>query len=316
MDLRAVNPDVEDQGVELTLIAALIPELGHRSLIDVGAERGEMASVLRDAGADPIWLIEPFPGSVARLRERFADAGGVHVLDVAAGAEDGSAELHLAHDPSGESLDAFHTLHPEGSGAGLEWRGAESVGVRSLDSLRAAGEVPAHVGVLKIDTEGADAEVLRGAGSISADIVMVEFWRDLPDTLGRCPYELDELRALVEPLGPRRFLFVRHGPRHLSVERWDSADVVEREWGNLVFFADPLVSMAQAALPAIDRALADRNERITAEVEAVARERLELIERLTREADERLELIEQLSRAADERLALIRRLSRAARSDR
>ena len=139
--------------------------------------------------------------------------------------------------------------------------------MRSLDSLSAAGEIPGRVGLLKIDAEGADADILRGAASIKADIAMVEFWGDLPDTLGPCPFELEELRALVEPLGPRRFLFVRHGPRHISVGRWDTADPVEGEWGNLVFMDDSLVEAAEAALPALDRALRNRNERTTAEQE-------------------------------------------------
>ena len=157
--------------------------------------------------------------------------------------------------------------------------------MRSLDSLCAAGEIPGRVGLLKIDAEGADPDVLRGAASITADILMVEFWGDLPDTLGPCPFDLEELRALVEPLGPRRFLFVRHGRRHVSVGRWDTADPAEGEWGNLVFMADPLVEAAEAALPALDRALRKRSERITAEQERAAGERLELIGRLTKEAD-------------------------------
>ena len=170
--------------------------------------------------------------------------------------------------------------------------------MRSLDSLRAAGEIPGRVGLLKIDAEGADADVLRGAASIDADLVMVEFWGDLPDTLGPCPFELEELRSLVEPLGPRRFLFVRHGPRHVGIGRWDTADPGKGEWGNLVFVADSLVEAAEAALPGAGPRLPQRSERITAEQERAAAERLELIERLTEEADERLELIERLLRLA------------------
>jgi FkbM family methyltransferase len=305
MDLRAVNPKTNDQGAELALMAALIPKLDERSAIDVGSERGEVAAVLREAGADPMWLIEPFPASVTLLRERFAADSAVQVLDVAAGISDGNAELHLARGVSGGSVDAFHTLRPERSGPALVWDGTVPVRVRSLDSLCADGEIPGRVGLLKIDAEGSDADVLRGAGNISAEIVTVEFWGDLPDTIGTCPFELEELRSLVEPLGPRRFLFVRHGPRHVSIGRWDTADLAEGEWGNLVFMADPLVEAADAALPEIDRALRERSERITAEQERAAGERLQLIERLTEEAGERLELIERLDRAANGRETLI-----------
>jgi FkbM family methyltransferase len=314
MDSIAVNPEIDDQGAELSLIAGLVPSLPERSAIDVGSERGAVAAALREAGLDPMWLLEPFPGSVALLRERFGSDSGVRVLDVGAGAEDGTAELHLARDLSGASLDAFNTLRPAGTGPDLVWDGSVEVQIRSLDSLRSAGEVPGRVGLLKIDAEGADAEVLRGASSIDADLVMVEFWGDLPDTLGPCPFGLEELRSLVEPLGPRRFLFVRHGPRHLGIGRWDTADPGQGEWGNLIFVADSLVEAADAALPALDRALLQRSERITAEQERAAVERLELVEQLTEAADERLELLEQLSRPPTMWEALVARLRPGSRS--
>jgi FkbM family methyltransferase len=262
----------------------------------VGSERGSVAAALREAGLDPVWLIEPFPDNVARLRDRFGSDPGMHVLDIAAGAEDGTASLHLARDRSGGSLEAFHSLHPRSTDTGVSWEGSMQVRVRSLDSLRADGEVPGRVGVLKIDSEGADAEVLRGASNIRAEVVMVEFWRDMPETVGRCPYDLEELRSLVEPLGPRRFLFVKHGRRHVGVGRWDVADPPDDEWGNLIFVSDPLVEAAEAALPALDRALSERAERLTSEEERRAEERLQLIEQLNETAEERLELIERLSR--------------------
>jgi FkbM family methyltransferase len=299
MDASAVNPEIDDQGAELALIAALVPSLVDRTMIDVGSERGAVAAALRDARIGPAWLIEPYPESVRQLRERFAGDPDVHVLDVAAGPEDGTAELHLAHDASGGSLDAFHTLQPERAGPGLVWDGSVPVQLRSLDSLRAAGEIPGRVGLLKVDAEGADADVLRGAASLEAEIVMVEFWGDLPDTLGPCPFDLDQIRSLVEELGPRHFVFVRHGRRHLSVSRWDIADPADGEWGNLVFISDALVAAAEAALPALDRALRGRSERITAQQERAAADRMELIERLSAEADERLELIERLTREAE-----------------
>ncbi|HKH22295.1 MAG TPA: FkbM family methyltransferase [Solirubrobacterales bacterium] len=308
MDLSAVNPEIDDQGAELSLIAAVMPSLDERTGIDVGSERGAVAASLRDAGLDTMWLIEPFPGNAARLRERFGGDPGVHVLEMAAGAKDGTAELHLARDVSGDSLDAFHTLRPEQSGPDLVWDGSVEVEVRSLDSLREAGEIPERVGLLKIDAEGADADVLRGARGIKADVVMVEFWGDLPDTLGPCPVGLEELRSLVEVLGPSRFLFVHHGPRHVSLGRWDAANPGEGEWGNLIFLADSLVDAAEAALPELDRGLRERGEKIVAEQERAAAERLELIERLTDEAEARLELVERVTREADVRGRLVERL--------
>ncbi len=114
--------------------------------------------------------------------------------------------------------------------------------------------------------------------------------------------------SLVEPLGPRRFLFVRHGRRHVSVGRWDTADPGEGEWGNLIFVADSLVEKVEAALPELDRSLRARSERIVAEQERAAAERLELVERLSEEADARLELIERLTRDSEARRGPLERL--------
>src|SRR3954452_1003944 len=291
MDLRAVNPEIDDQAAELSLIGALVPRLVERSAIDVGSERGAVAAALRDAGLGPMWLIEPFPASAERLRERFGSDPEVRVLELAAGAHDGTAELHLAGDVSGGDRDAFHTLEPERAGPELVWGESVEVPVRSLTSLSESGDLPARVGVLKIDAEGADADVLRGAAGLSAEVVMVEFWGDLPDTLGRCPFGLEEVRSLVEQLGPRRFLFARHGRRHVSLGRWDAADSIEDEWGNLIFVADHLVDAARDALPEIEAALRTRSERITAEQEEAAPTRLEAIRRVSAEADARLELL-------------------------
>ena len=101
------------QEPELDLLAALVPQLRERSMVDVGAEHGAVAAALRAAGVGPVWMVEPFPGNASRLRERFASEPDLHVLEVAAGARDGSAELHLAVGPSGEQMDAFHSLRPE-----------------------------------------------------------------------------------------------------------------------------------------------------------------------------------------------------------
>lgn len=281
-----VNAEIYDQGAELALLAALVPHLRERSVVDVGTERGALAAALRAAGFGPLWLLEPFPGHAAHLRERFGSEPGVRVLEVAAAVRDGTAELHLAREPSGEGMDAFHSLVPGRSGPELRWQGSLPVRTRSLDSLCAEGEVPRCLGLLKVDAEGSDADVLRGAAGLQSEVVMVEFWRDLPDTTGPCPYTLEELRELVEPLGPRRFLYVRHGLRHISVGRWGVADPEVGEWGNLLFFADPLVDAVEATLPAIDRTLSDRSERFTAEMEQAAVERLALVNRLNAELRE------------------------------
>jgi FkbM family methyltransferase len=308
MRASEVTEEIYDQGAELDLLAALVPHLRERSLVDVGPEHGALAAALREAGFGPVWALEPFPGSIDRLRARFGSDPDVHLLEVAAAEHDGTSELHLAVDPEGATKDAFHSLHPTPPSADLRWDGSVPVTTRSLASLAEAGEIPRHIGLLKIDAEGSDAEILRGASGLEAELVMVEFWGYIPGSSGECPYTLDELRGLVAPLGLSRFLFVRHGPRHVSIGRWDEADAATGEWGNLVFMADSLVSAADAALPAIDRALLDRNESVTAGHETAAAAWAERAELLDRTAAERLELIEKLHGTLAGRRHPVRRL--------
>src|SRR3954469_8695325 len=122
---------------------------------------------------------------------------------------------------------------------------------------------------------------------------MVASWGTLPGPFGRCPCGLGEVRSLVEQLGPRRFLFARHGRRHVSLGRWDAADPLEDEWGNLIFVSDHLVDAARDALPEIEAALRIRSERVTAEQEEAAGARLDEIGRLSAEADARLKLLQR-----------------------
>lgn len=98
-----------------------------------------------------VYALEPLPRNVSYL-ERHVSLNGrqnVRVLPIAAAAATGTARFGIAHNPSQ---------------GGISERGELEVVTRSLDDLVATGTVPPTF--LKIDVEGAESQVLEGAGRL------------------------------------------------------------------------------------------------------------------------------------------------------
>ncbi len=87
--------------------------------------------------------------------------------------------LHVATDLSKDKkwdTSLFHSLVEHAMLEDLQFSETVPVEVRSLESLQRQGEIPNGAGVLKIDTEGFDLEVIRGMGDGRFQVVMTEFW--------------------------------------------------------------------------------------------------------------------------------------------
>jgi FkbM family methyltransferase len=175
------------QEPEAQLLGAFLSSLDHASVVDVGAERGAFAEQLLRDGTNEIHLIEPEPSNASFLRERFAGDARVTVHEYAIGDGDRELELHKSVDASGEPVTFGHTLLERPDTDEIAWRETIAVNGRSLASLVENGEIPARVGILKVDTEGNDLAVVSSMGELQCDVVMVEHWSDLPHSLGPCP---------------------------------------------------------------------------------------------------------------------------------
>lgn len=139
-------------------------------VLDVGANRGQYARELRRYGyAKRICSFEPLPGAFERLAVRADGDAGWRAFNLALGAEDGTAALNVAGNEGASSsmlpmLDRHREAAPESAYVDIV-----DVPVRRLDSLWAdlvvAGETP----FLKLDVQGFEGEVLKGAaGSIDS----------------------------------------------------------------------------------------------------------------------------------------------------
>lgn len=136
-----------------------------RTVIDVGVAFGTPAVYASNPGAK-FFLVEPVPSCRPELDKLAQRLGGV-AFSVAAGAADGSMDFFVHPDVSGSS--AKRQLEgPFFDGQQIQ------VPVRRLDSL-----IPLPIVrpcLLKIDTQGAELEVLEGSTGIldEVDVVIIE----------------------------------------------------------------------------------------------------------------------------------------------
>jgi FkbM family methyltransferase len=293
--------DLYGQDAELRLLSKLVTRLDRQTMMDVGAEQGALASGMLDAGVERLYAFEPHPVNVAALRGRFSGDERVSVYECAVSDHDGSGELRVSSDPRGGSLTFGHTLLSRADTSEVVWADSISVTRRSLQSLIAAGEIPDHVGILKVDTEGHDLTVLHGMGSLEADIIMVEHWSDLPHGLGPCPWTTLDMVEALGPRGFRHFAFIVHRGDFVTL-KWDDGDVEAGAMGNLLFVRDSVLARTLPDLLECAGSLAEEAVSVGARCRRVASDRLAIIEGLEQAAGDRLALVHELEEAAEARL--------------
>lgn len=148
---------------EFSAIQRLMPPAAPKVVVDVGANDGFYGSnsfpfVARGWRAI---LIEPHPAVFAQLQERFKRAPDVTCLNIACAGSSGKRPLFLGTDGRSPSLS---TLSSDAGLLSQRGRSHESieVPVETLADVLNARQIPKEFGLLSIDTEGMDYEVLLG----------------------------------------------------------------------------------------------------------------------------------------------------------
>jgi FkbM family methyltransferase len=152
--------------------------------VDVGANVGTYSVLASSLGADVI-AIEAAADTAALLRENVALNGGtVEVLECAVGSSLGSVSFTVGRDS------VNHVVHGSGT---------TNVVMRTLDEILGGREVSG----MKIDVEGYELEVLRGAKSALGDqrirLIQLE-WNDCADRTPIAELLSDYGYFLFEPL--------------------------------------------------------------------------------------------------------------------
>jgi len=125
---------------------------------DCGGWRGFFSGVMALAGASRVFAFEPLPANVAQLRKMIALNPGLPITLIEAAVSEQSGTLEFVVMPE-SSMGKLTT-----SSFQQEQQGGQRIKVRAvtLDVLLASGEVQPPA-VMKIDVEGAELLLLRGA---------------------------------------------------------------------------------------------------------------------------------------------------------
>jgi len=184
-------------------------------IFDIGANQGQtMRYFAREFAGSQVFCFEPVKATFGKLQRNAKKFKGVRVFQHGFGEEPGEFEIYL-HGNSGENS---LVVKPHSSGG--EPPRTEVIKIHTIDAFCEAEKV-SRIDLLKIDTEGFEMQVLKGAGRMlregRLDLVFAEICFDAKDK-GHTYFS-----ALNEFMLANNFaLFAFYDPRH-----WRNPSVCE-----------------------------------------------------------------------------------------
>jgi len=149
-------------------------DLDLASVVDVGANEGQYGAELRaDGYRGRLLSIEPQEVAFGRLSRRSARDPKWDCIQCGLGAEDGTATLGVSVNSVSSSLLPILDSHVEAE-AQSRYQNAERIVLRTLDSVVGEWAEGGSPMGLKLDVQGFEAEVLRGAQSTLTGIAFLE----------------------------------------------------------------------------------------------------------------------------------------------
>jgi len=143
-------------------------------VLDVGANDGPFARQLREAGYHGrIVSFEPQAAAYEALCRAAAADPLWECRNVALGVDEGEVALNIAANSSSSSLLEMSPLHVA-SAPESAYVGREQVSIQRLDSLAGELGIAEATVYLKVDVQGFELDVLRGAGAALERAVLVE----------------------------------------------------------------------------------------------------------------------------------------------
>ena len=250
---------------EVALLQHLRSFIRQRNVLDIGANTGEVSRHLLDAGYR-VFAFEPCPQTYERLCERFKGVDDFSAYPQAVAAQSGKMPLYLAgagNDTAGVALDldlsVYASLVRHAMPENLLFSSSIDVAVHSLKDLHQQGTIPPDVGIVKIDAEGADIQVIEGMGEKKYQVVITEFW-DAQHFFSKGQFGL--LPPIVAAMRKKGYhwhtvIYRVFDGTHSTEPRYycNHNRSVVHSWGNVLFFRDYSLFLqayqwCQANLPA------------------------------------------------------------------
>ena len=208
-------------------LACLMDHKANPLIFDVGANNGDMACEFLQAfpGAKLV-AFEPFAECYQALKARFANRTNVRIENIALGAVPGTGEMNLFTGSNMNSLLPMES-QPVEAFAGTFKAIGENVGKASVKVDTFDGFVRQnsfqHLDLLKVDTQGFDYNVLKGASEalkahrITAVLVEINF---IPMYQGQASFQ--QIHELLDGFGYRLVDLYNHD-RHKGYTSWCDA---------------------------------------------------------------------------------------------
>lgn len=173
--------------LEWRTLKEILSGLQINCVLDVGANKGQFAASLREIGyRGDIFSFEPLKTDFQILKTRLGSDPRWRGMNVALGNEDAIKTFNVALD----STEMSSFLVPRDRGWNLR---REPVEMRKLDSLFAelAAQMPQPPRIfLKMDTQGYDVEVIRGAAQsisqimgLQSELAVLPLYQEMPNYL-------------------------------------------------------------------------------------------------------------------------------------
>ncbi|MCA2505025.1 MAG: FkbM family methyltransferase [Microcystis sp. M54BS1] len=248
---KVVTNQSNFQGIEVELMCYLYSYLPYPSALDIGANQGDVTERLLQTGYE-VYAFEPFLPVVEKLKNRLSNFSNLHVFPLALGAINEERELHLVgdqnlvNDPNSQPLypDADYTLlssiNIHSLPEGMVFTETVPITVTTLETLHQQQQVPSEVGLVKIDTEGFDLQVIQGMGDWRYPVVVAEFW-DEKFPFGEFGVD-NRLPSLVEAMKLRGYhwfiVIYRVFPNNEVSFYCNHLISVGSSWGNIFFFQE------------------------------------------------------------------------------
>lgn len=161
-------------------------------LFDVGASDGDYVALALELFGKQLtaYAFEPQTAAYQTLHRRFGNHARVNLFKNAIGSAPGPLDLHFGSE--GDTTASFNRNAQSGQSR------SESVQVTTIDKLCEDAAIE-RIDLLKIDTEGYELDVLRGASRMIARgrIAAIQF--EFGETFLRTPYHFLDLWKLLSP---------------------------------------------------------------------------------------------------------------------
>jgi FkbM family methyltransferase len=177
-------------------------------VLEVGSNRGRFVQQLRSAGyRGRIVSFEPLSKAFAQLETASASDPAWECIRLALGSKAGTATINVSRNSLSSSLLDMNRRH-ENAAPGSGFVGTESCAISTLDSLRDQVLQADDRVYLKLDVQGFELEVLKGAVATLEQVVAVDVELSLVPLYDGSPGVDDVLRYLDQ----RRFGVVALDP--------------------------------------------------------------------------------------------------------